>query len=81
MATINQIITSVEQTGGSIPFLVSDTPQLSDVQLLCSTLIVLMIIYVGYRMIDGAISRTCIGCKRLKNCEKRLAKLEGKKSA
>lgn len=81
MATINQNITSVEQSGGSTLYNHSAGGQLSDTQLCCITLIILMLLYVGYRMIDGVISRTCIGCKRLKNCEKRLAKLEGKKSA
>lgn len=54
---------------------------LSDIQLVCITFVIMLLIYIGYRLIDGVISRTCIGCKRLKNCEKRLAKLEGKKSA
>ena len=81
MATINQNITSVEQSGGSTLYNHSAGGQVSDTQLCCITLIMLMLLYIGYRMIDGVISRTCIGCKRLKNCEKRLAKLEGKKSA
>ena len=81
MATINQNITSVEQSGGSTLYNHSAGGQISDTQLCCVTFIILMLIYIGYRMIDGVISRTCIGCKRLKNCEKRLAKLEGKKSA
>ena len=81
MATINQNITSVEQSGGSTLYNHSTGGQLSDTQLCCMTLVILMLFYIGYRMIDGIISRTCIGCKRLKNCEKRLAKLEEKKSA
>jgi hypothetical protein len=76
---VTQSIASVDQGCGSSVFIsTAHEHAISDVQLVCITLVGLMLLYIGYRLIDGVISRTCIGCNRLKKCEKRIAMLEGR---
>lgn len=75
---ITQSIASVSQESGSSVFNTAHEQAISDTHLICITLVGLMLLYIGYRLVDGVISRTCIGCHRLKKCEKRIAALEGK---
>ena len=77
-STIEQAITSVQNDSGSVYNTVNDT-SLTNTQLICGTLLVCMVLYITYRLIDGVITKTCLGCKRLKKCETRLNKLEGQR--
>lgn len=77
-STIEQAITSVQNDSGSVYNAANDV-SLTNTQLICGTLLVCMVLYITYRLIDGIITKTCLGCKRLKKCETRLNKLEGKR--
>lgn len=77
-STIEQAITSVQNDSGSVYNTANDI-SLLNTQLVCGTLLICMVLYIVYRLIDGVITKTCLGCKRLKKCETRLNKLEGRK--
>lgn len=77
-STIEQAITSVQNDSGSVYNTANDIG-ISNTQMICGTLLICMVLYITYRLIDGAITKTCLGCKRLKKCETRLNKLEGRK--
>lgn len=79
--SIEQSISSIEQCSGSIVSNNAIDTVVYVPYVLATTVIILFAMYCVYRLIDHAIIKTCLGCKRLKNCEKRLAKLEGKRSA
>ena len=76
---ITQTITSVEQSGGNHSiYNVADDTGISGNYLVCATVLLAIVIYFIFRLLDNAITKTCMGCKRLKECEKRLKKLEEK---
>lgn len=77
-STIEQAITSVQNDSGSVYNTANDVT-LTNTQLVCGTLLICMVLYIVYRLIDGVITKTCLGCKRLKKCETRLNKLEGRR--
>lgn len=76
--TIEQVTTSVQNEDGSIYNAVNEVG-ISNTQMICGTLLICMVLYITYRLIDGIITKTCLGCKRLKKCETRLNKLEGRR--
>lgn len=76
--TIKQVITSVQNEDGSVYNAANDIG-VSNTQMICGTLLICMVLYITYRLIDGVITKTCLGCKRLKKCETRLNKLEGRR--
>lgn len=78
-STIEQAITSVEQHGSGTIYNSANDQAFSNTQLVCGTLLICMVLYITYRLIDGVITKTCLGCKRLKKCETRLNKLEGRR--
>lgn len=76
---ITQTITSVEQSGGSHSiYNMAEDETFNGTQLICCSILVAIVIYFIFRLLDNAITKTCMGCKRLKECEKRLKKLEKK---
>ena len=76
---ITQTITSVEQNGGSHSvYNMAEDETFNGTQLICCSILVAIVIYFIFRLLDSAITKTCMGCKRLKECEKRLKKLEEK---
>lgn len=79
--SIEQSISAIEQCGGSIVYNNAVDTIVSAPYLLAVTIVILFAMYCVYKLIDHTITKTCLGCKRLKNCEKRLAKLEGKRNA
>ena len=76
---VTQTITSVEQSGGNHSIYNSaDVADINDFHFTCFVVLIAILIYFAYKLIDNAITKTCMGCKRLKKCEKRLKKLEEK---
>lgn len=74
---ITQTITSVEQSGGNHSvYNAAEDEAFNGTQLICFSILLAIVIYFIFRLLDNAITKTCMGCKRLKECERRLKQLE-----
>lgn len=58
--TVNQALSHITQTG-ALP--------ISNSSLICATVLILAVLFFIYKISSGYVNKSCLGCKRLKQCE------------
>jgi hypothetical protein len=49
---------------------------MTDFHIGCIAVVILAFALVTYKVLNSLVTKSCIGCKRLKDCERRIKKLE-----
>lgn len=78
---ITQSLNNITQSGASdcidlVASYTAMTPQQFYIVVGCATLILLFIIYMLFSTLRGYVTKSCVGCKRLKKCEEDLKKVK-----